>query len=161
VVTDADKVRFKQAFNVLAVATRLPADQADAPMQRIYFQGMLDLTIESVIASAETLAMSAEWFPKLAEWRGAAKIAHVATLTALSEDREQPWEDECGACLDTGWEERWCYPGTANNCGRRKCVKGQDRKEHKYGTPCSCRATNRTYARHHVAGNRADYSERM
>ena len=153
-MTADDKIRFKQAFNVLAVATRLPADQADVPMQRIYFNGLQDLEIEAIVAAAGEMAKTAQWFPKVAEWRAAAKVAKVALIKALPEGREQPWEDECGACLDTGWEERRCYPGTANNCGRMKCVNGSNRPEHKYTTACACRQTNRTYARHHIGTHR-------
>ena len=68
------------------------------------------------------------------------------------------WIDECGACLDTGWEEKRCYPGTANNCGRRKCATESVRPEHKYTVVCSCRETNHTFKRHHI-GTKASYSE--
>lgn len=58
--------------------------------------------------------------------------------------RERPWQDECGACDDTGWEVRRCYPDTANNCGRRT-----EHGEHEYVSLCSCRPSNRTFHRHH------------
>lgn len=65
--------RFKVAFNRLAVATRLPADQADSASQRVYFDALSDLPIESLEAAAVKLAKSAQWFPKVSEWREAAK----------------------------------------------------------------------------------------
>lgn len=70
-----DKTRFKVAFNRLAVATRLPADQADAASQRIYFDGLEDLPIESIETAARELEVKAEWFPKVSEWRKACRRA--------------------------------------------------------------------------------------
>lgn len=157
-MTNTDKKAFVQAFNVLAVAARLPAHEADASMQRVYFDGLRDLEIAAVSAAAVELAKTAQWFPRVAEWRAAAKLQHVELLKALPSGREEPWHDECGACLDTGWEERRCYPGTANNCGRTKCMTaGTKRAEHKYMSACSCRPTNRTYQRHHL-GSRGTYA---
>lgn len=153
-MTDSDKRQFAQAFNVLAVASRLPAAEADASMQRVYFMAMRDLSLESVVQAAAALAKTAQWFPKVSEWRQAARIAHVASIKALPPGRETPWEDECGACNDTGWEERRCYPGTRNTCGRKKC--DAEASEHMYSLPCTCRPTNRTYQRHHALGDRAN-----
>jgi hypothetical protein len=153
-MTDEDKRGFVQAFNRLAVATRL-AD-SDATMQRVYFDGLSDLDIDAVEGAAALLAKSAQWFPKVSEWRDAARIAQVATIKALPPGRDVPWEDECGACGDSGWEERRCYPGTRNTCGRKKCEL--ERAEHRYTVPCTCRPTNRTYARHHL-GTHAVYAE--
>lgn len=80
----ADVARFKQAFNRLAVATRLPADQADAATQRIYFDGLSDLPIEAVETAADELERNAQWFPKVAEWRTKAGMFRRATaLKAL------------------------------------------------------------------------------
>jgi hypothetical protein len=154
-MTDTDKRAFAQAFNVLAVATRL--GPADPTMQRIYFEGLKDLELGPVADAAGALAKSAKFFPKVSEWRDAARIQTVATLKALGDGRETPWQDECGACSDTGWEERRCYPGTRNTCGRKKCE--QERAEHFYAIVCTCRPNNRTYARHHTLGNQASYAE--
>lgn len=71
-MTNTDKVQFAQAFNRLAVATRLAAKDADASMQQVYFDGLSDLPIEAVAAAASTLERGAEWFPKVREWRAAA-----------------------------------------------------------------------------------------
>lgn len=149
-LSPTDGVRFAQAFNRLAVATRLNEKEADASMQRIYFDGLRGLSVEAVEQAAHEIALSAEWFPKLAEWRAKAKIAQgVHDMKALPPARENPWEDECGACQDTGWEARTCYGGTRNTCGRKRC-EGEGMPEHTYATPCSCRATNHTYQRHHA-----------
>lgn len=155
-MTDQDKKAFVQSFNRLALAVRLT--DADAHMQRVYFQGLEDLSIAAVTSAAGQLEKTAQWFPKVAEWRQAARLQEIAQLKALPDGREEPWQDECGACLDTGWEEKRCYPGTYNNCGRKKCVtQGTERHEHTYMVECSCRPTNRTYARHHI-GTRSNYA---
>jgi len=156
-VTDTDKTAFKQAFNRLAVAVRLPADQADAAMQRIFFEGLSEFSIEAVTAAGQQLEQSAQFFPKVAEWREAARIAQVAFVKALPPGRETPWESECPVCDDSGWEERRCYPGTRNTCGRKKCEL--ERPEHRYVIVCTCRPHNRTWARHHTLKDQANYAE--
>ena len=72
-VAATDSKRFKAAFNRLAVATRLPADQADMASQRVYFEGLQDLPIEAVEQAARGLELKAQWFPKLVEWRQAVR----------------------------------------------------------------------------------------
>jgi hypothetical protein len=74
-MTATDKRAFAHAFNRLAVATRLPADQGDQSAQRIYFEGLVDLPIEAVLHAAGQLETRAAWFPKLAEWRQEARRA--------------------------------------------------------------------------------------
>lgn len=155
-VTEIDKQAFKIAFNRLAVATRLPADQIDAVMQRIYFEGLAELSIDAIVEGGRVLEQSAQFFPKVAEWREQARLAQLAQVKALPPGREQPWVDECGACGDSGWETKRCYPGTRNTCGRKVC--DSERPEHSYVIPCTCRPTNRTFARHHL-GNHAVYAE--
>jgi hypothetical protein len=76
---------------------------------------------------------------------GIAEVMREALEAIRAFGRE--WKDECGACRDCGWEERRCYPGTRNTCGRPNCDK--DRPEHVYVIVCTCRASNRTWARHH------------
>lgn len=145
-MTPTDKSAFLQAFNRLAVATRL--GDADASMQRIYWDALKDMELPAIEQSAAHLAQSAQWFPKVAEWREAARAAKLtAQIKALPAGREEPWHSECAACDDTGWEFRTCYPGTGNTCGRQRCE--QEGKEHDYTVRCPCRETNRTYQRHH------------
>ncbi len=154
-MTAADKVRFVQSFNRLAVASRLPAAEADAAMQRIYFEGLEDLPIDAVEAAAGELVRTSEWFPKVSEWRTAAKTQRTVLLTlALPPAREEPWREECEACHDTGWELKYCYPGTPVICERRgpspkRDCSRDDVPEHTYVVPCVCRATNRTFQRTH------------
>lgn len=149
-MTTGDRLAFAQAFNRLAVATRLPTHEADAAMQQVYWTGLVDLPLASVSAAAEALAKGAQWFPKVAEWRDAAYQQQVAELVALPAGREREWTHECATCEDTGWEERRCYPGTLHHCGRELCAAGSEhRKEHTYVVRCPCRDTNRTYQRHH------------
>lgn len=148
-MTPFEKPRFLQAFNRLAVACRLPANEIDEHMKRIYYDGLTDFSVEALEDAADSLARSSQWFPKVAEWREAAGQARVEALVkALPPARENGWEHECPACEDTGWEEKRCYPGTANNCGARRCLS--EAAEHTYVYACSCRTTNRTYQRHHL-----------
>lgn len=154
-MTRDDRMGFVQVFNRLAVACRLPAKEADAAMQRIYFQGLEEFSLDVVSAAGDELAKTAQWFPKVAEWRDASKVQHIASVKALPDGRDREWQEECVACSDTGWEERRCYPGTRQNCGRKKCQ--QERAEHRYSSPCVCRATNRTYQRHHTLKDRVPY----
>ena len=141
-MTIHDKQRFKQAFSRLAVAVRLPADQADAAMQRVYWDALADLPLEAVEDAARELALEAQWFPKVAEWRDAAsKAKHARVLTmALPAPRTEPWAEECSSCDDSGWEPMAC-PGDGT-CGRTKA-----HAKHSYAVPCACIPTNRTYQR--------------
>jgi hypothetical protein len=149
-VTVADRLTFAQSFNRLAVATRLPSSEADASMQQVYWDGLEDLPIGSVELAAEALAKAGQWFPKVAEWREAATRQRLAEVLTLPPGRDEPWQFECSACEDTGWETKSCYPGTAVNCGRKRCVDGGEfAREHGFTYRCSCRETNRTFQRHH------------
>lgn len=136
-----DRVRFKQAFNRLAVAVRLPADQADAAMQKVYWDGLEPYPIEAVESAADSLAKNAVWFPKLAEWRdvaGAAQSQHAISRALPSATRG--WMSECGTCDDTGWEALTC-------AGSRQCGREKEHSGHSYAVPCACRPTNHTYQR--------------
>lgn len=155
-----DKKRFDVAFNRLAVATRLPADEGDPVMKQTYWEGLSELPIEAVEVAAANLAKTLGWFPKLAEWREAAKVHRSVLLDrALTPAREEPWKHECEDCEDTGWRTFHCVPGTDVNCGRPKCIKGEYLHlqadgtvrviEHDYVVRCPCRPTNATYRRRH------------
>ena len=140
-VTIHDKIRFKQAFNRLAVAVRLPADQADAAMQRIYWDGLEPYPIEAVEDASHTLATQAAWFPKLAEWiEVASKAQNARVLKHALPDPGRGWNSECGTCDDTGWEPLTC-------AGGRQCGRTKEHAAHSYVVPCPCRDTNRTYQR--------------
>lgn len=141
-MTIQDKTRFKQAFNRLAVAVRLPADQADTSMQQVYWDGLNDLPLDAVEDAARDLALGSQWFPKLAEWRDSAiKAKHGRVIKmALPAPQREPWRAECETCDDTGWEQMQC--DGSDICGRRK-----DHAKHGYVVPCVCRPTNRTYQR--------------
>jgi hypothetical protein len=147
-MTVTDRFAFVQAFNRLAVATRLPAAEADATMQQIYWDGLEDLPIDAVTAAAASLERAGLWFPKVAEWRDHAAQRQQQRLAALPAGRDEPWQAECDACDDTGWIPHRCYPGTGKTCGRRLCLDGRYPHDHTFVVPCSCRETNRTYQRH-------------
>lgn len=142
-MTVNDKARFMQAFNRLAVAVRLPADQTDAAMQRVYWDGLADIPLEAVEDAARDLALDAQWFPKLSEWRTLAeKAKHGRMLkAALPSPRDEPWKAECETCDDTGWEFFVC-PAESPTCERVT-----PHLPHSYTRPCYCRPTNRTYQR--------------
>ena len=95
-MTATDKVRFAQAFNRLAVTTRLPAAEGDAAMQRLFFEGLSDYPVEAVEAAALEIARKSQWFPKLAEWRDAVKVARRTAASRLPAPRrlELPGEVE-------------------------------------------------------------------
>ena len=145
-MTDSDGLGFVHAFNRLAVATRLPAAEADEAMQRIYWEGLEDLPLQAVADAAAGLEKSAQWFPKVAEWREAAKpLAAAARVKLLAGSvREEPWHHECELCEDQGWQIKHCFPEVSAPCGVRKCRKT---REHTYAVVCGCRETNRTYQR--------------
>jgi len=116
-------------------------------MQQIYWDGLDDLPIEGVAAAADVLAKSSQWFPKVAEWREAARTHQLEGLLRLPPGRDDEWKNECEACEDTGWQTKTCDPTTTPTCGRP--VRGAHQHAHTYAVPCPCRATNRTYQRHH------------
>ena len=149
-MTPADRLRFAQAFNRLAVATRLPVAEADAAMQQVYWDGLREQPIEAVTAAAGTMETHARWFPKVAEWREAAYRHQVTARLQLPDGRDEPWHDECETCGDTGWVLHHCYPGSGNTCGHRHCRVAGRRSEHTYVRSCPCRPTNRTLQRHHA-----------
>jgi hypothetical protein len=144
-VTDADKGRFKVAFNRLAVATRLSTNEIDPAMQLVFFDGLKDLTIEAVESAARTLEKTAVWFPKVAEWRAAAHVARFeARLKALPPvTRENGLT--CERCQDTGFELRTCEAGA--RCGKARCVDQLADYTHSYAIACACRETNAAYQR--------------
>lgn len=143
-----EKDRFKAAFNRLAVATRLHADEIDPAMQVIYFDGLQDIPIEAIELSADDLGREVQWFPKLAEWRQRAlreKFALFArALPAV--DAASVW---CEVCQDTGWERAECSAGA--RCGRPRCVNADANYTHTYAKACDCRPTNAAYQHDRIA----------
>lgn len=100
-MTDADKPAFARAIARLAVALR--EKDPDAVMMRVYFDTLRDIEIEFVVAAAERIVTSGQWFPKVTEWRATAarveterRQAHRALLSKLPTPL-------CDVCRDTGW----------------------------------------------------------
>jgi hypothetical protein len=154
-VTEQDKPAFAQAFNRLAVALRLPAVEVDPAMQQIYFDALKDLPIAAVVGAVSGLSKTAGYgFPRTSEWYSVAERCRVElTLKALPASREEPWHHECPHCEDSGWELRECD-------GDRICGRPKTHAAHGFASPCSCRETNLTYARHHrVPKGRETYAE--
>lgn len=154
-MTDDDLPAFLQAFNRLAVGLRLPTAEIDAAMKRIYFDALKDLPLTAVDAAVEPLSrVKGYGFPRTDIWHERAEQCRVElTLAALPPAREEPWHHECPHCEDTGWAYHECD-------GERLCGKSKPHPVHTYTVACSCRETNRTYARHHrVPKGRETYTE--
>jgi tRNA(Ile2) C34 agmatinyltransferase TiaS len=102
-VTDVDKPAFLQAFTRLAVALR--EKDPDVLMMRVYFDALQDIEIELLLLAAERLMTTAEWFPKVSEWRAAARqgeAERVELQRILLRKRAAPL---CPTCGDTGWAD--------------------------------------------------------
>ena len=138
----AEKLRFAQCFNKLAIALRLPTADADVTAQRVYWEALEGYPIEAVEDAARHFTASAQWFPKTSEWLSGAEQARSARALAkcLPSPREEAWTDECDVCIDTGWETLSCE-------GDRSCGRHKPHAQHKYVVHCSCRHTNRTWQR--------------
>lgn len=143
-----DKNRFDAAFNYLATATRLPVAELTPANKRVYFDALKDIATESVEGAAAQLAKSAQWFPKVSEWRESARLyrrgVEVKMLPTAS--RAEEWRHECDFCEDTGWT----YDGgkTLHEVVL-SAYEGRPRMHR-----CPCRATNRTYQRHAFGGQK-------
>jgi hypothetical protein len=136
-----DKKRFDTAFNHLATATRLPLVDLTPETKRVYFDGLNDLPIEALESAAARLSKSAQWFPKVAEWREAAReIRKTTDLRAVIPGaRAEDWRHECEWCEDGGWS----YD---NGLTLHETVMG-GYKDMPRMQRCVCRATNSTYQR--------------
>jgi hypothetical protein len=100
-MTDADKKAFDQAINRLCVSLRSPA--LDVAEKRVYYEKLKDLEIEFIAAAAETLADSAQFFPKTSEWRAAAIKVERDRRTAQIEFLRNLPAPLCSTCGDTTW----------------------------------------------------------
>lgn len=145
--------QFVPIYNSLCVACQARQDETGVT-QGVYYRALSDLSLESLQASSEAIARNGvvrdgqrkTYFPTTAEWREVAQTHERERLReAVKPARDEPWVDECGACNDTGWEYFRC-DGT-DICGRRK-----KHAAHDYVRPCTCRPTNRTYARRQQFG---------
>jgi hypothetical protein len=136
-----DKERFHTAFKYLATATSLPLVEITREKKRVYFDAMQDIPTESVEGAAAQLAKSSQWFPKVSEWREAARsYTRTSNVKAfLPGEVAREWKHECDYCEDGGW----CYEG--GQTFHDVIMSGQTRpRMHR----CVCRATNQTYQRH-------------
>lgn len=147
-VTTTTDAAFNQVFNRLAVALREPADDTGITID-VYFEALKDLSMEAIELGADALAKEPgrRFFPTTAEWRAAAESAQMARLReAVKPGREEPWQYECGACADTGWEDLFCP-------GDQTCGRARKHAAHRYVRVCPCRPNNRTYIRHQQFGS--------
>lgn len=142
------RAEFLPIFNRLAVALREPQDESGVT-QGVYFDALGDLDVVSLTAAAVALSreQGRRFFPSTGEWFAAALAAAGEArrkVLALPAGRTTPWQFECESCEDTGWVQGLTCEGSAT-CGRSKVHAA-----HSFTRPCACRATNRTYARHHA-----------
>jgi hypothetical protein len=105
-MTDADKPAFAQAMARLCIALR--EKEPDAVQIRTYFAALGGLDVELVVAAADRIASTAEWFPKVPEWRSmTAKVERERLEQQAEIIRKRRLAGEsalCQACDDTGFE---------------------------------------------------------
>lgn len=101
-MTIDDKPRFLQVMNRLAVALR--EKDVDASQLRVYFEALKDLEIEFVVAAGDQLAQSAQWFPKVPEWRDLAVTIERERIDAQRALLRKLPTPLCLSCGDTGWD---------------------------------------------------------
>lgn len=143
-----DLSEFGSVFGVLSLQLRaLDTDEATV---RAYYEVLQKFPLDSIQRSARMFAQERDrkFFPTTAEWATAAErvFENTARQKLLSE-REKPWQMECESCDDTGWLILDCPD---QDCGRR-----HSHSPHTWARPCPCRASNRTYQRHHQVGRTA------
>jgi len=100
-MTDTDKPAFLQAIGRLAVALR--AEAPDTLLMQTYFFTLKDLEIEFVVAAAERLMVTTQWFPKTSEWREAALRLEAERREEQRAFMRKLPSPLCAACSDTGW----------------------------------------------------------
>jgi len=101
-MTVDDKSRFLQTMNRLAVALR--EKDVDTAQLRVYFEGLKDLELEFIVAAGDRLAKTAQWFPKVPEWRDAAVTIERERIDAQRALLRKLPAPLCLACNDTGWD---------------------------------------------------------
>ena len=147
VTAETTNTAFLRVFNTLCVALREPQDDSGAT-QRVYFEALRDLPVAALEAGANLLMKEPgrRFFPTTAEWRTAAEKAQAQQWqAAIQPEPDRGWVLECAHCDDTGWELFRCT-------GNAECGRPNAHAPHDYVRICSCRATNRTYQRHHQGG---------
>lgn len=109
-----------------------------------YYESLREFTEPVLHESAKRLAneLGRKFFPTTGEWREKA-LLYEAELRRAAVAGERVWKTECETCEDTGWEYFYCP-------GDETCERKRTHLPHNYVRPCSCRATNGTYQRHHA-----------
>lgn len=146
----SDDAGFLQVFNRLCVALREAQDDTGVT-QGVYFEALKDLPIAALEGGASALMKEPgrRFFPTTAEWRTAAEKAQGQQFKqAVQVEPGREWVTECLHCDDTGWERFECT-------GDRFCGRERKHAPHSFVRVCSCRPTNRTWARHQYAGGGA------
>lgn len=127
----------------LTLARQLRCD-ADDDTIRSYAEALHEFPIHVLRDSALSLAREPDrkFFPTTGEWRAAA-LTVTKDSRVRADAGPHTWTIDCTACDDTGWERFECTGDTF--CGRTK-----PHAAHTFVKICPCRATNRTYRRHHA-----------
>lgn len=139
------------------LALQLRWTDADAVTIKSYYEALQGCSMDALQASARDIAIRGvrddkgavqrKWFPTSAEWFQAAQ-EHQREIArkqlALPPGREEPWHYECQNCEDTGWIMYLDCDGSA------KCGRQRPHAPHSYTDVCGCRATNKTFQRHHA-----------
>ncbi len=147
-VSDAE---FLAVFNRLCVALREPQDDTGIT-QGVYFDALKDLPLDVLDAGAQALSRETgrRFFPTTAEWRTAAQRVEQERERRRIEPtsgQTNVWRHECHSCEDTGWVMDLTCSGIE---GSSACGRKRKHHAHSYAVSCGCRATNRTFIRHHA-----------
>lgn len=146
VITPMTAHEFGTIFTRLAAQLRWSDYDAQAVLD--YFEALKRQSLEATDAAAQAFATEPgrRFFPTTGEWSERANKAATAQVReALTLGRVEPWQLECDACEDSGWERFECTGDSF--CGRQRTHAA-----HTFVRVCACRATNRTYQRHQRFG---------
>jgi hypothetical protein len=147
VLTPMTEHEFGKIF--VRLAAQLRWSDYDADTTRDYFAALKTCSLEAIDASAASFATEPgrRFFPTTGEWSERANKAATAQVReALTLGRVEPWQVECDACEDSGWERFECTGDSF--CGRQR-----RHAAHTFVRPCACRESNRTYQRHQRFGS--------
>ena len=146
----AVSTEFLKLYNRLCVAFREAPDETGVT-QDVYFSALSDMPLLALAKGVDSLLRSdCHFFPKVTEWRVAAEKAYrIEFERAVQPSRDEPWQYECEACEDTGWNRYHCK-------GDNRCGWKRKHDPHDYASACPCRPTNRTYQRHNTFGRSAN-----
>jgi hypothetical protein len=143
-VSTMTEQEFGEVF--VKLAKQLRCHDADLVSILSYYEPLKRYSLATMKASASRLALEPgrKFMPTTGEWADIANLVDREKLqAAIPPPRDEPWKPECMACDDVGSVFHECG-GDRGICGRKL-----PHYAHPYVSECGCRATNRTYQRHH------------